>query len=108
MNATRFPSPRGAGNVRNSNSGEHAVMTAINPRLPLPWGAATSRARRGAVAEWFGRSLAVLRGRLAVGAPGRLLELNDRMLRDVGVERIDLEYEAAYWPIWRPDSARRD
>jgi uncharacterized protein YjiS (DUF1127 family) len=55
----------------------------------------------------LGRVWTFARARLdAIGSAGRLLALNDRLLRDAGMNRADLEYEALFWS---PGSApRRD
>jgi hypothetical protein len=106
INATRFPLPRGRSTFRDGSFGEYAVVTTINPRLPLPWGSAINGARRGAVATRLGRVWAVLRENLAVGGPARLQDLNDDMLGDIGMTRTDLDYELAFWRVWRPRSHR--
>jgi uncharacterized protein YjiS (DUF1127 family) len=36
----------------------------------------------------------------AIGAARRLLSLNDRLLRDIGENHAELEYEARFWSIW--------
>jgi uncharacterized protein YjiS (DUF1127 family) len=59
---------------------------------PNVWQAA--RSRLVALADWL-RSHPASR-------PESMLRLNDRLLRDVGVSRADLEAEAAYWPFGAP------
>lgn len=75
-------------------------MASINMRLTSPWSPATTGLRREAASRWFGRAWAMLRERFSVANnPYRVLELNDHILRDIGVKRVNLEYEASFWPI---------
>ena len=53
------------------------------------------------------RAWAVARGRLeAIGVSVRLLELNDHLLKDAGLNRADIEYEAMLWGFGRFDPDR--
>jgi uncharacterized protein YjiS (DUF1127 family) len=93
---------------RDSSSREYTAMIAIHIRLASPWSAVTTGLCRETAARWFDRACLLVRERLGVGdRSDRELELNDHLLKDVGVERSDLEYETAFWPIWRPSPACR-
>jgi uncharacterized protein YjiS (DUF1127 family) len=85
-------------------------MTAINPPvLSLRRNASTGPVSGRAPALSPSRAWTAVREWLAMrGRAERLPDLNDFLLRDIGLSRADLAHDALFWPIWRPRSARRD
>jgi uncharacterized protein YjiS (DUF1127 family) len=60
-----------------------------------------------AFATWLSRAWTILReARDYSRGCNSLLRLNDRLLRDIGQTRDDLEFEAMFWPRRRPKPPR--
>lgn len=74
-------------------------MTAIH--WPHPRGAARRRAAEGTLARAAARiATAVREWRRRMGDRARLAELDDRMLKDIGLTRADAEF-LINKPFWR-------
>jgi hypothetical protein len=81
-------------------------MSSLETPLAPPWPGATRGFGRHDTFGRLGRLMAALHETFAAN-PRRLLELNDRLLRDIDVARADLEHDAQLWPFCRPRPARR-
>jgi uncharacterized protein YjiS (DUF1127 family) len=101
-----FPSNRPAIYRRSGIHEEWVMASIIIP--PRPKNVTICRPLGVAAVSLLDRLRAAVRSHTyKAGNPKRLLKLNDRLLRDIGLTRTELEYEALFWPLRRPTPTHR-
>jgi uncharacterized protein YjiS (DUF1127 family) len=103
VSATRFHPSAGGRILFRGSFEESTIMITINMLRSSSGYTATTVAAVNTAAAWLDGAWTSARHRLsAIGVARRALSLSDRLLRDIGENRAELEYEALFWPIRPP------